>query len=224
MPKPNGLSNNLITLPYRLGRTPPAFAGDGLQSPDSLVSYFMAAYSKRGQRVFDPFAGLGTTLFVAEALGRIPYGIEADPLHRDWTAGQLRHWDHILCMDSAQMDKAPLPKMDFCMTCPPYMRRSDRWNPLYAGNPAHAGYASYLRRIGHIFSKLPLVMKRGATVIVQVDNLPGRIYTPLVHDFIHVIERSLTLENEIIVAWKKPAPSAINQTHTHCLVFKNNKK
>lgn len=214
----------MITLPYKIERDAPDFAGAGLQSPDTLVRHFINLHTKRGDKVFDPFAGLGTTLFAAEALGRIPYGIEADGDRRDWVAGQLKHWTHLWHQDAGAMNRLNLPKQDFCMTCPPYMQRKDSWNPLYGGDPKYKGYESYLRRMGAIFSKLPDVMKRNATVIVQADNIAGKTYTPLVADFIKTIEKHLTLENEIIVTWKTPAPQALNPTHTHCLIFKNSKK
>ena len=216
-------NSSLITLPYKIERAAPAFIGEGLQSPDTLVRHFIGEYTKRGDKVFDPFAGLGTSLFVAESMGRIPYGIEADGDCRDWVAGQLEHWTHLVHQDAGKMDKIGFPKMDFCITCPPYMKRSDTWNPLYGGDPKYKGYDAYLRRMRTIFSKLPAIMKRNATVIVQADNIMGKTYTPLVADFIQTIGKHLTLENEIIVNWKTPAPQAINPTHTHCLVFKNNK-
>jgi hypothetical protein len=107
--------------------------------------------------------------------------------------------------------------MDFSMTSPPYMPHNHKWNPLYAGNPAHAGYDKYLRRMEHIFGQLAQIMKRNATVVVQVDNLYGKTYTPLVRDISSAVSNVLRLQNEIIVAWKGGKP---DYPHTHCLVFK----
>lgn len=214
-------NHNFITLPYAIERAHPPFEEAGLQSPESLIRHMLKTYTKKGDKVFDPFAGLGTSLFVAEDMGRIPYGIEADPDRQEWVAGQLQNWTHLIAADSAKMKNLGFPKMDFCITCPPYMQKRDTWNPLYGGDPAYKGYDTYLRRMGTIFSKLPGVMKRNATIIVQADNITGKTYTPLVAEFIRIISKHLTLENEIIVTWKNPAPQAINPTHTHCLVFKN---
>lgn len=212
---------NFITLPYKIERAHPSFEEPGLQSPESLLRHFIGAYTKKGDRVFDPFAGLGTSLFVAEELGRIPFGIEADPNRRQWVAGQLEHWTHLVHGDAGRMKHYGLPKMDFCITAPPFMKKSDRWNPLYAGDPAKAGYDLYLKRMRFIFSQLPFVMKRGATVVVQADNLPGRTYTPLVYDMIGLIGKSLRLDNEIIVAFDGGRD---DYRHTHCLVFRNVRK
>lgn len=207
----------LINIPFTLERAPPPFEGNDIKYPEALVRYFMERYSKKGDRVFDPFTGLGTTLFVAEEMGRIPYGIEAEERKFEWSAGQLEHWQNVIYGDAGNIDKYGLPKMDFCMTSPPYMPKHHKWNPLFSGNPDKAGYDTYLRRMKLIFKKLAILMKRNAAVIVQADNLPGRTYTPLVRDLSLAIEPSLRLENEIIVTWDNPKP---DYPLTHCLVFK----
>lgn len=214
-------ASSFITLPYQIERAHPPFEEPGLQSPESLLRHFIGAQTKKGDRVFDPFAGLGTSLFVAEALGRIPFGIEADINRQQWVAGQLDHWTHLVHGDAGKMKHYGFPKMDFCITAPPFMRKSDRWNPLYAGDPAKAGYAIYLRRMGFIFAQLPHVMKRNAQVVVQVDNLPGKTYTPLVADMIGLIGKHFRLDDEVIVAWQGGRD---DYRHTHCLVFKNAKR
>ncbi|MGB0719419.1 MAG: hypothetical protein ACPGRX_03045, partial [Bdellovibrionales bacterium] len=57
------------------------------------------------------------------------------------------------------------------ITSPPYMPVHHSWNPLYGGDPAHAGYDRYLSRMAEIFKNLSAIMKRGALVVVQADNL-----------------------------------------------------
>lgn len=211
-------ATNFLTLPYQVERARPEFEEDGLQTPESLLRHFIGTHTKKGQRVFDPFAGLGTSLFVAEEMGRIPFGIEADENRQQWVAGQLENWTHLVCADAAKMKTIGFPKMDCCITCPPFMRKSDRWNPLYAGNPDKAGYQTYLKRMRFIFAQLPAIMKRNAPIIVQVDNLPGKTYTPLVADMIGVIGKTLRLDNEVIISWDG---GRADYRHTHCLIFKN---
>lgn len=207
----------LLTIPFKLERNPPPFEGNDIKYPEELVRHFLKHYTKKGDKILDPFAGLGTTLFVAEEMGRIPYGIEADERKFEWSAGQLQHWQNVICADSADMDKFALPRMDFCMTSPPYMPKHHKWNPLFAGDPKKAGYNTYLRRMKTIFQKIAMQMKKNAYVVVQADNLHGRVYTPLVRDLSLVIEPSLKLEDEIIVKWDNPKP---DYPFTQCLVFK----
>lgn len=210
--------NNFITLPYKLEREAPPFEANAIKYPESLVRHFLHLYTKRGDKVFDPFAGLGTTLFVAEDMGRIPFGMEYDPKRYEWVAGQLQHWTNLIHGDSGRVAAQGFPKMDFCMTSPPFMAKNHQWNPLYAGDPSKAGYAKYLSRMKAIYRQIATIMKRDAMMVVQCDNLPGRVYTPLVRDLSLTLSQVLKLENEIIVAWDGGKK---DYRHTHCLIFKN---
>jgi DNA modification methylase len=49
------------------------------QAPLALLLRIILSSTKPGDVVFDPFAGTGTTLVVAEQLGRKSIGIEIDP-------------------------------------------------------------------------------------------------------------------------------------------------
>ena len=186
-----------------------------------MVRYFLENYTQKGDRIFDPFIGFGTTAFVAEEMERIPYGIEADGERFEWAAGQLQNWQHIMRGDAGDIPIYDFPKMDFCITSPPYMQREDAENPLCYDNPVYDGYDMYLERLGAIFTHIADVMKEGALVVVQADNLQGAKYTPLVHDFFTQISKSLQPQAEIIVRWTDNKPTYLqNHEHTHCLVFK----
>jgi DNA modification methylase len=51
--------------------------------PRALVEFFVLAYSNRGDLVFDPFLGSGTTMAAAAVLGRIGCGCEISPAYCD---------------------------------------------------------------------------------------------------------------------------------------------
>ncbi len=51
--------------------------------PRALVEFFVLAYSDRGDLVFDPFLGSGTTMAAAAALARVGYGCEISPAYCD---------------------------------------------------------------------------------------------------------------------------------------------
>jgi tRNA G10 N-methylase Trm11 len=211
--------DTFITLPWKLEREPPRFEADDIKYPESLVRHFLKKYTKTGDRVFDPFTGLGTTLFVTEEMGRLPYGIECDDRRHGWVAGQLKNGHHLIHGDAARMNKFRFPVIDFAMTSPPYMPNHHKWNPLFAGDPAHAGYDAYLRRLTFIFKQLSRLMKRNAVAIVQVDNLEGRRYTPLVRDIGNAVSKALQADGETIVAWSNRRGR--EPRHTHCLIFRN---
>ena len=211
------IRQQFASLPFKLEREPPPFEGNDVKYPEALVRFFLAKLTKPGARIFDPFAGLGTTLFVAEEMRRIPFGVECDPRRHAWVAGQLAHWPNLRRGDSRDLASFGFPKMDLAMTSPPFMPRHHKWNPLCAGNPAHAGYDKYLAMMQQVFRQLALVMKRGGHVVVHVDNLPGRTYTPLVRDLGAAIDGVLRLQTEMVIAWEG-GPK--DYRHTHCLVFK----
>jgi len=193
----------MITLPYKLERTAPPFEGNDIKSPESLSRFVMKQNTKKNDKVFDPFAGLGTNMFIAEEMGRIPFGIEADGQRYEWVAGQLTNWTHMICDDAAKLHKYDLPKMDLITTCPPFMEAHDKWNPLYGGDPKYDGYDTYLRRLKFIFSKLPIIMKKNTPLIIQVNNIETKKgFTPLIHDITHILKRDFIQTDETIVTWK----------------------
>lgn len=212
---------NFITLPWKIERSPPPFGSDEDKCPESLARHFLKEYTKPSDKVFDPFMGLGTTAFVAEETGRIPYGVEADAKRHAWSAGQLENWCNLVHGDSAKLGTYGFPKMDFAITSPPYMPCHHKWNPLYGGDPSKAGYDVYLKRMAHIFKQLAKIMKKNAMIVVQADNLEGRQYTPLVRDMSLAVSQSFRAQTEILVVWKNRKPDApYTPPYTHCLVFK----
>ncbi len=144
-----------ITLPYKLERAAPPLK-NAINTPKPLVAFSAAIHAP----VSTPFSGLGTTLFVAEEMGRIPYGVEYEAQRHLWVAGQLKDWRNLVRTVTARSCASyGFPKMDFAMTSPPYMPNHHKWNPLFAGDPKKAGYDVYLRRMAKIFSELPKIMK-----------------------------------------------------------------
>ncbi len=57
--------------------------GHRFQAPVPLLRALIRAHSRPGDRVVDPFAGGGTSLVVARALGRTAWGYEIDPMSYD---------------------------------------------------------------------------------------------------------------------------------------------
>lgn len=51
--------------------------------PVDLPQFFIKAFSDKGDTIFDPFMGSGTTLIAAEKNGRIGYGTEISPAYCD---------------------------------------------------------------------------------------------------------------------------------------------
>lgn len=217
----NMYGKKFVELPYSMNHNAPKGADNLDQCPESFSRYFIENYSKEGDRILDPFIGYGTTAFVAENLGRLAYGVEADQERYEWCAGQLENWQNIVNGDAAEVAEYGFPKMDLCIASPPYMLVNTKWNPLYGGDPDFSGYDNYIDRIGYIFEQVAKVMKKGSLVIVQADNLQGRSYTPLAHDFYQQIIKSLKPKGEVLVRWVGDRPNfCADFEYTQALIFK----
>ncbi|WP_392390894.1 DNA methyltransferase [Lactococcus lactis] len=62
--------------------------GAPTQKPEKLLAKLILASSKRGDLVFDPFSGAGSSLVVAKKLGRRYVGIEQSLSYTAW--GEVR--------------------------------------------------------------------------------------------------------------------------------------
>jgi len=207
-----------FTLPF-IQEYPTPFGDEASdQYPSSLPRHFIEEFTQKGETVFDPFMGFGTTAFVAEDLGRVSYGIEADEERHGWSAGQLEHWQNIRCGDAADIRDFGFPTMDFCITSPPWMPKYEDWNPLYGGDPRFAGYDAYLSRMGDIFKGVRTVMKDDAIVVAHVSDLENEDgFTPLVQDFKTLISKHFSFEQDIEINWE---PASDKHSNMHCLVFR----
>lgn len=61
------------------------------QKPEELLRKFVLAASNPGEIILDPFAGSGTTLVVAEQLGRKWIGCEINPEYNQWAIDRIEH-------------------------------------------------------------------------------------------------------------------------------------
>ncbi len=59
------------------------------QKPEELIRKFVLASSGRGEIVLDPFSGSGTTLVVAEQLGRRWLGCDLSAEYNDWAIDRI---------------------------------------------------------------------------------------------------------------------------------------
>jgi 16S rRNA G966 N2-methylase RsmD len=60
------------------------------RKPSEFIAWLIGLFTKRGDSVIDPFLGSGTTLLVAETMGRICYGGEINP---EFCAEIIARWE-----------------------------------------------------------------------------------------------------------------------------------
>lgn len=212
----------LITLNNKKSKLPKRFQNDDNRFPDSLVKYFLEKYTRKRDKVFDPFAGLGTSLVVSEKMGRIPFGIESDEKRCAYIKDKLHHNVNVICSDSLKLSNNKFPKFDFSITSPPY-------NPMDEENhlSGKGGYDGFIKDIGKIYSQLRQYMEKNSYVVIEVANLKGKEITTLAWDIGKEVSRFFHFEGEVIIAWKNKGNRKGNGNygygydHSYCLVFRN---
>jgi hypothetical protein len=204
----------------RRGALPPELLdyGTDLRYPDALVEHFLVEHTRQGDLVFDPFAGLGTTLRVAEEMGRRGFGIERDPARAAYARSLLRDPTSLVEGDARQIAPLGVPPIDFSITSPPYMRRDDPTDPFAGYTQPGRGYGSYLAELRALYAQIGALMTPGATAVVEIANLkhPSGV-TTLAWDVAGAIAEVLPFRGEVIVDWE---PSyGYGYDHSYCLVF-----
>ena len=90
-------------------KLPAEFQYEDLRYAEELVAHFLRQYTRPGDTVLDPFAGFGTTLIVAEAMERAPYGIEIDARRAGYIRSRLQHPAGLIHGDTRKILSHQLP-------------------------------------------------------------------------------------------------------------------
>ena len=201
---------NKVVLPAR-------FQHEDVRYADSLVEYCIKNFTEEGQVVFDPFAGFGTTLLLAEDLGRIGYGIEYSKQKADYIHSLLEHPKRLIHGDSRNLLEYDLPQFDLCLTSPPYTNQSDDENPFVDYRKKGFDYPSYLQEMGRIFSQVSQKLNPSGHVVVEASNLKkkGQV-TTLAWDIARELAQIFHFHGETVICWDK---YGYGYNHSYCLVF-----
>ncbi len=202
---------------------PVGFDGPDVRFAPALARRLLAEFTQAGDVVFDPFAGFGTTLRVAEAMGRVAYGIEWDERRAAYIRSRLERPQNLIHGDSRRLAEYPgIPPFDFSLTSPPYMRRGDVEDPLTNYTVEGQGYDTYLTDLRAVYAQVAARMRPGATVVIEASNLNrgaanGGV-TMLAWDIAAVVSEVLTFAGEIVVGWE--GGYGFGYDHSYCLVFR----
>ncbi|GAB7094999.1 hypothetical protein JCM30237_21520 [Halolamina litorea] len=229
-----------LSLAYDYRTPTPPDLDDDIRTPHALVETFLREYTDPGDTVFDPFAGYGTTLRVAERLDRTPYGLEYETDRVEYITEHVDAPANVRQGDVREFDGDWLPPIDCCFTSPPFMVRADHRNPFrnYTGE---SSYDQYLDDVEAAFGRVASVLAPGGHAVVDIVNMKyERRVTPLAWDVADRVGNVLDFEGEVVVAWESVAgdgpldadrdASVADPTggvygygydHSYCLVFRN---
>lgn len=179
---------------------------DNIHFTEALAASVIGYASKPGDLVLDPFAGYGTTVSVADRMGRRAIGIELVPEHleiaRRRTTGKAR----LILGDARQLSRLVDEPVDLVLTSPPYMARTDGSNPLTGYSTADAEYAVYLAELRAVFGQVATLLRPGGRLVVNVANVvadDGSV-TPLAGDVASVIDEHVPLLGVTTLRWDHP--------------------
>ncbi|NWF95917.1 MAG: hypothetical protein HXY34_07210 [Candidatus Thorarchaeota archaeon] len=202
---------------------PRSFWMEDNRFPESLVRLFLAQFTEPGDIVLDPFAGFGTTLTVAEEMGRIPFGVERDPVRFEYVRSLLRSKGNMIHGDSRQLLSYSLPRVDFSMSSPPFMPSDYGLNPL-TGEREPATYNMYLDALQDVYRQVAQLLRPDGTVVIEVSNLRDEVFTPFAWDVARAVSRVMDFLGETVVCWEgedsESGTYGFGYDHSYCMVFR----
>lgn len=179
-------------------------ADEDVHFAEAIVAAALEDLTQPGDLVLDPFAGFGTTLRVADRLGRRAIGIELLPercaIARSHGAGVVHEGD---ARDLAALLTEPV---HLVLTSPPYMTALDHpEDPLAGYTGTDADYPTYLDGLREVFAQAFEVLAPGGHVVVNVANIATEThFTPLAWDVGRILGELGHLHRETFVLWDQP--------------------
>ena len=196
----------------------PADTKDDIHFTEALASSVIAHTTKPGDIVLDPFAGYGTTVAVAERMGRRAIGIELVPEHLKIARRRCAGRGTLIHGDARELSRHVDGPVELVLTSPPYMAGANHpENPLTGYATDDGDYAAYLGELGAIFAQAARLLRPGGRIVVNVANVVGTdgSLTPLATDLAGVIDRHVPLLGITTLQWDEPPAGLVGD----CLLW-----
>jgi SAM-dependent methyltransferase len=197
---------------------PASFAEDDVRYSEGLVRFFIERLTEPGDAVLDSFAGFGTTLVVAESLGRDAFGVEFDPDRAAYIRSRLLAPDRLFTADARELGGLPIPPVSLAITSPPYSSPGDPEEALSAYRDPNPGYDRYLADLQRVCRSVGSLLTPDGWLVIEAANLRrhDRVDT-LAWDIAHAVGEVLPFAGEIAVRWEPTY--GYGYDHSYCLLF-----
>lgn len=186
---------------------------------ESLAGAMIEAYSRPDEVVLDPFAGFGTTAFVAARLGRRPIAVELLADRAEAIRRRIGSEGLVLTGDARSLESLVPGPIDLCLSSPPYMTSTGHpENPLTGYRTFDGDYQVYLAELEAIGSVIAGLLRPGGHLVLNMASIQvdGRV-SPLGMDVTARIKRRIPLVAEVPIQWDDPPPGLVDD---RCFVFR----
>lgn len=212
----------------------------------TMIEGFVKFFTKKGDNVLDPFAGIGSTMVACKRTGRIGYGIELNKKYYELSLKRTPEFrNNIFNENASNIKKLNLPKMAFSISSPPYWnvlnrstkdfknnRTSNGFDVNYSNDTEDLGniddYELFLKKLSKVYFDIFDSLKDGGylTIIVKNVKKEGKMY-PLAWDLARILSKKYVLKDEKLWIQDKvglapygyPSAWASNILHHYCLIF-----
>jgi DNA modification methylase len=209
----------------------------------TMISEFIRFFTKKGQTVLDPFAGIGSTLVACDRTGRRGIGIELNPKYAK--IAKMRTKQEVVIGDARNISRMNLPLIDYSITSPPYWnvlhrstgdfkkrREKNHYDTKYSDNKVDLGniddYNQFIKEIFQIYKQIYSILKDKGYITVIIKNVKkeGKLY-PLAWDLAEKLGELYILKDEKIWIQDKvrlapygyPYGWVSNIIHHYCLIL-----
>jgi SAM-dependent methyltransferase len=179
--------------------------------PGELADRVIETFSRPGEWVLDPFAGLGTTLLSAARQSRWSVGIESNPDRVEYVASKISPPHKIVLGRVQDLDLATFPQFSLVFTSPPYITvnwEDDEWGPRYFDD------------MRSIFHGLAQALRPDGKLVIEVSNIRTDAgFRPLIGELGEALRSVLTQSDEIVRINTSGVNAGPGTAHSSLLVF-----
>lgn len=190
----------------------PPGADEDVHMIAAIVDHVIEQCSPPDGRVFDPFAGFGTTVERAVALGRRAVGIELLPERVEYLQQRVPE-ARIVEGDARELLRivrgfeqgAADQEFDLVLTSPPYMTaQHHEADPLTAYERDGGDYNRYLDELSLVAAQCARLVRTGGYVVWNVADILHKGHTThLIRDCTRVLARHLTHVGTTEILWDR---------------------
>lgn len=214
----------------------------------TMVSEFIRFFTKKGMNVLDPFVGIGSTLVACDRTNRVGYGVELNSKFGNIAKKRVSNKQTVIAGDSTKLLDLGLPKMDFCITSPPYwsmlhkidvnqkIRIKNGLSTKYSNKKEDLGnitdYEEFMEDLLNVFKQVHELLKPGKYMVIFVQNVVDRsVMIPFAWDLAIRLSKTFILKKEKIwcqdhknlYPFGYPFEWVSNTHHHYALVFQKQK-